>query len=250
MADAGFIARRGCALAALLAIGALLSACVEADAKKPADADEEEFPYDPFFDPAAGKRPQKGEPPLVPITSGQGRGGSPEAYPKDVPSFGSDGRSVMTFFVTSAGATGNLGGVEGADARCQALATRGGGGDHSWRAYLSASTTNARDRIGAGPWTNHAGAVVASGVATLHDPDVGLAGDLLDENGGAVPGAALAILTGTQSDGTAASEETCRDWTSEGPDDVARVGSVGPAWNAGTTSGCAAEGRVYCFAID
>ena len=50
-------------------------------------------------------------------------------------------KSVMTFFVTSKGPGkgGDLGGLAGADAHCQALAQAEGAGDHTWRAYLSAS---------------------------------------------------------------------------------------------------------------
>jgi hypothetical protein len=45
----------------------------------------------------------------------------------------------MSFFVTSVspGSGGNLGGLAGADAYCQTLATRVGAGDRTWRAYLS-----------------------------------------------------------------------------------------------------------------
>src|SRR5205814_2157492 len=45
----------------------------------------------------------------------------------------------MTFFVTSVGIGkgGNLGGLAGADAHCQALATAVGAGGHNWHAYLS-----------------------------------------------------------------------------------------------------------------
>ena len=47
--------------------------------------------------------------------------------------------SLMTFFVTSEpiGDGGNLGGLEGADAHCQRLATEVGAGDKKWVAYLS-----------------------------------------------------------------------------------------------------------------
>ena len=66
----------------------------------------------------------------------------------------------MTFFVTSEpiGDGGNLGGLAGADADCQKLATAAGAGDKTWRAYLSTQArpgqpaVNARDRIGNGPW--------------------------------------------------------------------------------------------------
>jgi hypothetical protein len=71
-------------------------------------------------------------------------------------------KSVTRFFVTSEGLGkgGDLGGLAGADAHCQALAQALGAGDHTWRAFLSTEATatspavNARDRIGAGPWYN------------------------------------------------------------------------------------------------
>ncbi len=87
---------------------------------------------------------------------------APPANPQGVPQSLAMGgaKSVMKFFVTSRGSGkgGDLGGLAGADAHCQALAKAEGAGDHTWRAYLSATATaagpavNARDRIGKGPW--------------------------------------------------------------------------------------------------
>src|SRR2546427_4494434 len=66
----------------------------------------------------------------------------------------------MTFFVTSVG-KGNgadLGGLEGADAHCVALAKAAGAKATNWRAYLSTALpggdqgADARSRIGKGPW--------------------------------------------------------------------------------------------------
>src|SRR5512139_2906592 len=82
----------------------------------------------------------------------------------------------MTFFVTSVG-KGNgadLGGLEGADAHCNALAKAAGSTHTNWRAYLSTTApggdegVNARDRIGKGPWRNAKGIVVARNVKDLH----------------------------------------------------------------------------------
>src|SRR6266702_2514889 len=82
----------------------------------------------------------------------------------------------MTFFVTSAG-KGNgadLGGLEGADAHCAALAKAAGAKATNWRAYLSTTLpggdqgADARSRIGKGPWQNAKGVVVAKSVADLH----------------------------------------------------------------------------------
>ena len=85
-------------------------------------------------------------------------------------------QATMTFFVTSVG-KGNgadLGGLEGADAHCQALAKAAGSTLTNWRAYLSTTApggdqgVSARDRIGKGPWQNAKGVVVAKSVDDLH----------------------------------------------------------------------------------
>src|SRR6266852_123477 len=82
----------------------------------------------------------------------------------------------MTFFVTSTG-KGNgadLGGLEGADAHCAALAKTAGAKATNWRAYLSTTLpggdagADARSRIGKGPWQNAKGVVVAKSVSDLH----------------------------------------------------------------------------------
>ena len=78
----------------------------------------------------------------------------------------------MTFFITSAGPGdgANLGGLAGADAHCQQLAEAAGSTGKTWVAYLSADEgpVNARDRIGAGPWQNFKGDVIATDVAMGH----------------------------------------------------------------------------------
>src|SRR5215203_670447 len=71
----------------------------------------------------------------------------------------------LSFFVTSVGLGkgGDLGGLAGADAHCQGQAQAAGAGGKTWRAYLSTQTAGgatavkARDRIGAGPWSNAKG---------------------------------------------------------------------------------------------
>ena len=96
---------------------------------------------------------------------------------------GMPGGIPMSFFVTSEpiGDGGNLGGLEGADAHCQNLATAVGAGDLAWRAYLSTQARlgepaiNARDRIGDGPWHNYDGVMIASSVAHLHGDTLELA---------------------------------------------------------------------------
>src|SRR5882724_6450394 len=96
------------------------------------------------------------------------------AAPTSIPMGGT--KSVTRFFVTSKGLGkgGDLRGLAGADAHCQALAQAQGAGDHTWRAYLSTEATdttpavNARDRIGGGPWYNAEGDLIAPHLAALH----------------------------------------------------------------------------------
>jgi hypothetical protein len=192
-------------------------------------------------------------------------------------------KSVTTFFVTSRGLGhgGNLGGLRGADAHCQMLADAEGSGDHTWRAYLSTSTTdgqpavNARDRIGKGPWYNSAGELIASNVDELHTDKARIAKETaVTEKVESVNGVGDApnahdILTGTRPDGTAnpaADDLTCRNWTSSGEGraqvghhDRRGLGEGVNSWNSVHASrGCSqtdlqatgGAGLFYCFAID
>jgi hypothetical protein len=89
---------------------------------------------------------------------------------------------LASFFVAeNPNATGNLGGLAGADQICQTQAQAIGGraAGRTWHAYLSQEqrgTTpriNARDRIGSGPWYNVKGQLIASTVADLHGDQAG-----------------------------------------------------------------------------
>lgn len=191
--------------------------------------------------------------------------------------------SDMTFFITSAGPGdgANLGGLVGADQRCQDLAYAVGFGDLTWRAYLSTismggeAAVNARDRIGDGPWHNHDGVLIAESVDQLHSDAANLTKEtILTERGGMVNGRGDSpnqhdILTGSNLDGTAFTGEghdACSNWTSNG-DGAARVGHHDrqgggdnpTSWNAAHNSrGCSQEdlqgtggnGYFYCFATD
>ena len=183
----------------------------------------------------------------------------------------------MSFFVTSAGPGdgANLGGLEGADAHCQTLASAAGASGKTWRAYLSTSAVNARDRIGDGPWHNAKGELIASTVGELHgDANKISKQTALTETGATVNGRGDTpnqhdILTGSNADGTVAAGMTCEDWTSNASTGKAFVGhhdriglkddAPSKSWNASHPSrGCSAEdlpksggaGYFYCFAAD
>ena len=92
------------------------------------------------------------------------------------------GPEDMTFFLTSVGSGkgADLGGLDGADAHCAALAAAVGNSKKPWRAYLSTTApggdagVNARDRIGKGPWQNVEGIVIAKDVDDLHSPNANI----------------------------------------------------------------------------
>ena len=101
----------------------------------------------------------------------------------------------MGFFVTSTGMGngGNLGGLDGADAYCAGLAEASGTKGRTWRAYLSTQEegergVSARYRIGAGPWFNANGELVAVDLDELHlNPNI-ISRTAVDENGNRVNG--------------------------------------------------------------
>lgn len=181
----------------------------------------------------------------------------------------------MTFFITSQnpGQGANLGGLAGADAHCTALAEAAGATGKTWRAYLSTASENARDRIGAGPWHNAKGELIAQSVADLHGPDNPINKVTgLDESGTQINGRGDTpnrhdILTGSLPDGTVA-EQTCNDWTNGGEGSAMvghhdRIGlndsDAAKSWNSSHPSrGCSLEalrgtggdGLLYCFAAN
>jgi hypothetical protein len=182
----------------------------------------------------------------------------------------------LSFFIASAGSGkgADFGGVEGADKHCQQLAQTAGAGNRTWRAYLSvggAKPVNAKDRIGAGPWQNAKGVVVATSVADLHSDNNKLSKEnSLTEKGAVVNGRGDTpnthdILTGSNLDGTLAGAAlTCNNWTSSGEGSAQaghhdrQGGGTNPtSWNsAHATKGCSQEnlvgtggaGLIYCFA--
>jgi hypothetical protein len=196
----------------------------------------------------------------------------------------------MGFFVTSAGSGNgaNLGGLAGADAHCQKLATAAGAGKRTWRAYLSNTAVaaaapapavpavHARDRIGKGPWHNAKGELIARDVAHLHNGNNLTKATALDEKGAPVKGRGDTpnqhdILTGSRPDGTAFGGPgafTCGNWTQSGEGSAIighhdRTGLVTDPWalswnSSHATVGCSQEalvrtggaGLFYCFAAD
>jgi hypothetical protein len=217
----------------------------------------------------------------APAGQGQGRGAAPGRGGPQGPA---------SFFITSVGKGdgANYGGIAGADAYCAQMA-KGGGLEtppgRTWRAYLSQPASggqpavNARDRIGAGPWFNARGQLIANNVADLH-------GDVqrdrnsinktfaLTEKGGVVNGVGDMpnqhdILTGSDSTGRAIAgdmDTTCSNYSSNGDGKGSvmlghsdRTGGGNSSWNSAHGSrGCSqpnlvatgGAGLLYCFAAN
>ena len=184
----------------------------------------------------------------------------------------------MSFFVTSVGSGkgADLGGLKGADAHCASLAEAAGVTGKSWAAYLSTSDTDARDRIGKGPWVNAKGVKIADDVASLHSDANGITKQTaLNEKGEVVNGRGDTpnrhdMLTGSKPDGTKIADQTCGDWTMSGAEGAAMMGhhdrtglddsAAAKSWNSSHASrgGCGQEalkgtggdGLFYCFATN
>jgi hypothetical protein len=222
--------------------------------------------------------PPTGQPPAQP--AGQQPGGRAGTPPPP-----------MSFFVTSVGKGdgANLGGLAGADAHCQALATAAGAGNRTWHAYLSASASggqsavNARDRIGNGPWYNgKSAAPIAKDVGDLHGDTIDQArignnlsrSTVFTEKGDTINGVGSTpnehdMLTGSQPDGRAytdGADHTCSNWTSDASGGgraqlghFDRTGGGNTSWNSAHPSrGCSqadlvatgGAGKFYCFAVN
>ena len=202
----------------------------------------------------------------------QGRGQQPPPPP-------------MSFFVTSVGLGrgANLGGIAGADAHCQALATKAGRGNVKWVAYMSTQgpgAVNARDRIGNGPWHNARGLMIAMHQDELHGDTIQMArqsnrvnkNTARTETGEPVKGVGDMpnehdMLTGSTLDGRAYTDgmdHTCSNWTS-GADGMGtaqlghhdKIGNGSGSWNSAHASrGCSqpnlvatgGAGLFFCFA--
>jgi hypothetical protein len=198
-------------------------------------------------------------------------------------------QAAMSFFVTSSGGGkgADLGGLEGADARCQQLAQSAGAGAKAWHAYLSTQAAdgqpaiNARDRIGAGPWQNAKGVVIAKSIDDLHSGDNNLTKQTaLTEKGEMTKGRGDTpnehdALTGSTMEGRAfapGTDRTCKNWTSSAQG-AAMLGHIdrqglqdtveAKSWNSshpsrGAEGGCSQNdlkstggaGLFYCFATN
>ncbi|MBI5506766.1 MAG: DUF1554 domain-containing protein [Deltaproteobacteria bacterium] len=150
-------------------------------------------------------------------------------------------------FVSSAGLSGNLGELAGADAECQARADAAFLGG-TWTAWLSTGTVNAPDRVPDAEYRLvDQIAVIANSRADLIDQTIDHVINI-DENGDAHSG--WWVWTGTFGDGTPTLNR-CSDWTSNSSGFEGALGSTDfttNSWTAGSQQDCdLATAHLYCF---
>lgn len=157
-------------------------------------------------------------------------------------------------FVTSTTYTGNLGGLAGADAACQARANAAGR-PGTYKAWLSTATVNANSRFGsASGWVRPDGKPFANTVADVgngkifYPPEF----DEFGNNAGDVAG-----MTNTMIGGVAGgvqgpnSDSDCEGFTSTTPDTSGGF-TAASSWmfEINTFMSCSSGGRLFCFGVD
>lgn len=154
-------------------------------------------------------------------------------------------------FVTSTTYPGDLGGVAGADAKCQARAdasTNPRIKGRTFLAWVSTATTSPEQRLTHGTmrYTNATGQLVALDWNDLTDGDL-VTGIGVDEAGQAQNGGAW---TGTKSNGGNYSGRSCTDWMSVAfplGGERGNVGGSGNGWSGFQTEPCTSVHHLYCF---
>jgi hypothetical protein len=161
--------------------------------------------------------------------------------------------SEHRIFVTSTTYTGNLGGLSGADDKCQTQGASLGG---TWKALLSTPTVNAKDRVTiVGPVKNlrPAGSggpqTIATNAADLWNGNIGFP-VRYSESGGSINGL-WDVYTATDSDGNYDGwSGACSNWASTAGGIYVTVGSsnaAGADWIAAEDGDCGESRRLYCI---
>lgn len=174
-----------------------------------------------------------------------------------LPDFSSDERVA---FLTSVDGIGNLStwpdalavgatGIDAGDAVCRARATAAGLDDPtSFKAWLSDSTTNAKDRfINDGRWVRLDGVKIADNLADLTDGELFTSINVMET--GEYYDSWETVWTGTDQDGTLISG-ACDDWAPGSDATQGRVGrpvDVTPLWTTNFDRDCDTPQRLYCF---
>lgn len=162
---------------------------------------------------------------------------------------------LKTVFVTSLAYDGNLGGIAGADSRCNTRASAAGlsGTFKAWISGHTAVSSPSNSFTPSGtPYVMVNGTVIANNWSDLVDGTLQNA-ITIDEIGGTV--ASGNVWTGTKADGanegTANTHDHCSTWGSGSSLSDGYIGVIGSAtatWTDGPgTAACNTTARLYCF---
>ena len=166
--------------------------------------------------------------------------------------------NYKTVFVTSETYNGNLGGLTGADAKCQFLATTAGlPRPTTYMAWLSTSTKSPATRFtqSQDPYFDVKGNVIAQNWTELTAGNI-LRPIMFDEEGSSH--LYDLVWTNTTIDGkSAGTDDTCQDWTSNSSADQGKVGEIldiSEYWTNELSVPCdsvynsqSINIRIYCF---
>ncbi len=158
-------------------------------------------------------------------------------------------------FVTSSLYSANLGGIAGADAKCQVAANNAGLAG-TFRAWLSTDLDAARDHLthATAPYTLVNGTVVATSWTQLTSGTLMHPIDRTELGGAAVTGTSTsctgaAVWTGTDVSGNHYTSYNCSAWTlTSGSVVVGLATSATTGWTASCTGMCSGTAALYCLA--
>ena len=161
--------------------------------------------------------------------------------------------SEIKVFVTSETWNGNLGGLSGADAKCQAAASSVGL-TGEWKAWLSTPGNGnaAKERLypydDSLPVSLLNGSIVANNWSDLLDGQLNTH-IRIKENGQFLPlGEGTTVYTGTNADGMLRENSHCAEWSfSSGTGLYGLASDTDPDWTEFTQGTCGSERHLYCF---
>ena len=156
--------------------------------------------------------------------------------------------STKRVFVTSTSYDGNLGGLDGADSKCQTQANTAGL-NGTWKAWLRSETVSAASRLSHnnGSYVLTNGNKIADNWSDLTDGSINYPINV-NETGALV--AQTLVWTQTFSDGTAGPPAAaCSNWTSNslGADIVGDTTKTDGGWSNSSSNVCSSTHSLYCF---
>jgi len=169
---------------------------------------------------------------------------APQSTPSPTPSSSSTSTRV---FVTSTTYNGNLGGLSGADAKCQTVANNANLGG-VWKAWLSDSVTSAASRLNHsnGPYQLLNGTTIANNWIDLTGGSINHAINLSEYKSTVEAGNVWTntTRTGEINKDISIQPANCQNWT-DGIGDGTR-GSIGSSWSGSTDYHWTESGYDYC----